>query len=157
MNASRSVCVLSMLLVCGCTTTATRDYRAAEEPKILEAALLQQLTSRDTNRVVFVSFSDSQRRFDPPDSFIERLSAAGVPARKASQSTTDDHTLVVDRTTREPGAIYSAALVRWVNNLKVEVSRGVHIASLAGGATTSVMEKKDGEWRETKIKRMLTY
>jgi hypothetical protein len=78
MSTPRVLCLLSLLLVCGCTTTATRQYRAAEEPRIVEAALLQQLALRDTNRVVFVSFSDSQyRSIDPPDIVLERLHAAG--------------------------------------------------------------------------------
>lgn len=157
-SAAKSTCLLSVLLLCGCVTTATRNYRAAEEPRVLEAAMLEQLRWYDTNRMVFVSFSDSQRReYDPPDSYLERLNMTGIPARKASQSTRDENASIVDRITREPGAVYSAGVIRWLSNSKVEVRRGHHIASLAGSGTVCVMEKKGGEWEETRVTGMLIY
>ncbi len=49
--------------------------------------LLEGLASRDTNCAVFVAFVDgygTQR--DPSDAMISRIRAAGIPARKASES-----------------------------------------------------------------------
>jgi hypothetical protein len=158
MKARPTLLLLALAVAGGCTTAATRQYRAAEEGKVSEAALLYELTLRDTNRLVFVSLFDSQNRvFDPPDNFVERLQAAGIPARKASQSSRDVHTRVVDKFTGEPGIIYSAGVLRWINNTKVVVRRGCDVANLAGGATDCVMEMKDGKWQETKTERSVIY
>lgn len=138
-------------------TTATRQYRADEEQKIREAVLLEYLTLRDTNRVVFVAFQNPDgSRLDPSDAAISRMHAAGIPARKVSESTTDEHTIVIDKATGKPGVIYYAGVVRWLSNSKVEVITGSTCASLGGGFTVFIMKKKDGRWMRTKTKRMVT-
>ncbi|HWX20569.1 MAG TPA: hypothetical protein VN578_11780 [Candidatus Binatia bacterium] len=158
MKALPVLTLLPLVLACGCTTTITREYRAGEEGRICEAALGKELASRDTNRLVYVAFRDSEyRKFDPPDAFLERLRASGIPARKASESSRDATSRVVDKVTGEPGAIYSASVLRWLNNSKVEAMRGYEAGNLAGGATCCMMKNKGGKWRETKITRVVTY
>jgi hypothetical protein len=157
MTALRLFTLIVALIVCGCTTTATRQYRADEEQKIREAVLLEHLALRDTNRVVFVAFQNPNgSRLDPSDAAISRIRAAGIPARNASESTTDEHTIVVDRASGKPGVIYYAGVVRWFSNSKVEVVTGSTCASLGGGFSTFIMKKEDGRWIRTKTKRMVT-
>jgi hypothetical protein len=157
MSNLRLLTLFAALVACGCTTTSSRQYRADEEQKVREAVLLEHLALRDTNRVVFVSFQDSDgSRVDPSDAVISRFRAAGIPARKASESTTDDHTSVIDKASGKPGVIYYAGVVRWLNNSKVEVIAGSACASLGGGFTEFIMKKGDGGWIRTKIKRMVT-
>jgi hypothetical protein len=124
---------------------------------IREAVLLDHLTLRDTNRLVFISFQHSDgSRIDPSDTAISRIRAAGIPARKASESTTGEHTIVIDKASGKPGVIYYAGVVRWLSNSKVEVITGSTCASLGGGFTVFIMKKEDGRWMRTKTKRMVT-
>jgi hypothetical protein len=93
---------------------------------------------------------------DPSDAVIARFRAAGIPARKASESTRDDHTNVIDKASRKQGIIYYAGVLRWFSNSKVEVVEGVTCASLGGGFDEFIMRKKGGKWIVTKTKRMVT-
>jgi hypothetical protein len=148
--------LLPVVLICGCTTTSTREYRAREEERIREVVLLERLALRDTNRVVFVSFEDSARNFiDPSDAVIARIRAAGIPARKASEAGRDGQTYVVDKASGEVGVIYYAGALRWLSDSKVEVIEGSTCASLCGGFTEFIMTKKDGKWIRTRTKRMV--
>ena len=157
MSTARLLAFVVALVACGCTTASTRQYRADEAQKIRESVLLEHLALRDTNRVVFVSFQDSDgSRIDPSDAVISRIRAVGIPARKASESTTDEHTVVVDRASGKPGVIYYAGVVGWLSSTKVEVIAGSTCASLGGGFTVFVMKKEDGRWTRTKTKRMVT-
>jgi len=157
MSALRFLTLLAVLVLCGCTTVSTRQYRADEEQKIREVVLLEDLALRDTNREVFVAFQDSDAsRIDPSEAVISRIRAAGIPARKASESTRDQHTIVIDKASGNPGVIYYAGVLRWVNDAKVEVIAGSTCASLSGGFTELVMEKREGKWIRTKTKRMVT-
>jgi hypothetical protein len=149
--------LVPLVLACGCVTSASRAYRANEEPKIREEVLLEHLALRDTNRVVFLAFFDSvNKQIDPSDKFLQRVHALGIPARKASQAARDDQTRVVDRTTGELGVIYYAGVHRWLSNSSVEVTQGVTCASLGGGFSEFIMKKKDGKWTRTKTKRVVT-
>src|ERR1041385_4251530 len=104
--------LLTAVFLSGCATRATQQYRAGEEEKIREAVLLDYLALRDTNRVVFVSFSNSAgNHADPSDAVIARIRAAGIPARKASEATRNNHTIVIDKTSGEPGVIYYAGVL----------------------------------------------
>jgi hypothetical protein len=138
-------------------TSSTRQYRADEEQIIREAVLLDHLALRDTNRLVFISFQNSDgSRIDPSDTAISRIRSAGIPARKASESTTGEHTSVIDKASGNQGVIYYAGVVRWLSNSKVEVITGSTCASLGGGFTVFIMKKEDGKWMRTKTKRMVT-
>jgi len=157
MNAMRVLTLLLAVVACGCTTTATREYRASEEQRIREAVLSEYLGSRDTNRIVFVAFQNSDgSRADPSDVVISRLRTAGIPAQRASDSATDEHTVVIDRATGKPGIIYYAGVVKWYSNSKVEVVGGCRCASLGGGFSVFIMKKEDGRWKRTKTKSMVT-
>jgi hypothetical protein len=157
MSALRFFTLLAVLVLCGCTTVSTRQYRANEEQKLREVVLLEHLASRDTNRMVYVAFRHSDgSRIDPSEAFISRICAAGVPVRKASESTRDEHTMVIDKASGKPSVIYYAGVLRWLNNSKVEVIAGGTRASLGGGFTEFVMEKREGKWIRTKTKRMVT-
>lgn len=157
MTALRLTALFAALIACGCTTTATLQYRVCEEQKIREAVLLEHLALRDTNRVVFVAFRNpSGGRLDPSDAVVSRIRAAGIPARKASESTTDEHTIVIDRSSGQRGVIYYAGVVRWFSNSKVEVVTGSTCASLGGGFSVFIMKKEDGRWIRTKTKRRVT-
>lgn len=157
MPNTRFILFLAALLLCGCTTVSTRQYRAAQEQKILEAVLLQQLAHPDTNRLVFIAVQDPAGNcIDPPDALISSLRAVGIPARNLSESTRDELTTVIDKATGKPGAIYYAGVLRWRSNSKVEVIMGTISASFGGGFTEFVMEKREGRWVRTKTKRMVT-
>jgi hypothetical protein len=84
------------------------------------------------------------------------IHAAGIPARKASESATDEHTIVIDRVSGKPGVIYYAGVIRWFSNSKVEVIAGSTCASLGGGFSVFIMKKENGRWIRTKTKRMVT-
>jgi hypothetical protein len=155
--ASRFLPFLALLVLCGCTTVSTRQYRADEEQTILEAVLLDNLASWDKNRVVFVATQTPDGTcIDLPDAVISRIRAAGVPARNASESTTDEHTAVIDKASGNPGIIYYAGVLKWSGKSKVEVVAGTTCASLGGGFTKFIMKKRDGKWIRTKIKIMVT-
>jgi hypothetical protein len=157
MNTVRLFMLFAALVPCGCTTTLTQQYRADEEQKIREAVLMNHLVLRDTNRIVFVSFQDSNGgRFDPSDAVISRIRAAGIPARKASESTTDDRTVVIDKASGKPGVIYYAGVTKWMSSSKAEVIEGSTCASLGGGFTVFMMKKEGGRWIRTKTKRVVT-
>jgi hypothetical protein len=157
MTALRFITLIFALVASGCATTATRQYRADEEQKILEAVLLEHLACRDTNRIVFVAFQNADgRRLDPSDAVISRIRATGIPARKQSESTTNEHTIVIDKASSKPGVIYYAGVVRWLSNSKVEVITGSTCASLGGGFRVFVMQKEDGRWMRTKTRRIVT-
>lgn len=157
MSAFRFLTLLAVLVFCGCTTVSTQQYRADEEQKIREAVLLEQSALRDTNLALYVAFQDSHgSRIDPSDAAISRIRAAGIPARKASESTRDQHTVVIDKASGKPGVIYYAGVLRWLNDSKVEVIAGSTCASLGGEFTEFVMEKRGGKWTRTKTKRMVT-
>ena len=154
MTTLRLLTFLPMVLFLGCTTVATRQYRADEEQKILQNVLLAEMEVRDTNRVVFVAIRQADgSHIDPPDAVISTIRAAGIPARKASQSTRDEHTAVIDRGGGQPGIIYYAGVLRWLSNSKVNVVSGSDVAFLGGGFTEFTMEKRQGNWIRTKTKR----
>lgn len=157
MNSLRMLTFLAAVLLSGCATTSTRQYRAREEEIIREAVLLERLLSRDTNRLVFVYFKDSALNpIEPSDAVIARIRTAGIPARKASESTTDDHTVVIDKATGKQGVLYYAGVLKWSGNSEVEVIEGSTYASLWGGFTEFIMRKKDGKWVKTRTKRIVT-
>jgi len=150
--------LISLLFVGGCATRHTLEFRSSEEINIRETALLHELAFRDTNRVVFVSFSDSQGHpFDPLSDFLQRLHAAGIPAREGSQSSMDSRGGVADKVTGESGVVYSAGIIRWISDSRVEVRRACHAGNLAGGATHFIMKKKGDKWQETKTTRQVIY
>lgn len=156
-NAARLVTLLTVVVVCGCATSSKQRYHVEEEQRIREAVLLEHLTSRATNRVVFVSFLESTGKFiDPSDDFIVRIRSTGIPARKASESATDNQTRVIDKTRGDLGVIYYAGVRRWYGNSKVEVITGSICASLGGGCWEFFMERQNGKWVRTKTKKMMT-
>ena len=85
-----------------------------------------------------------------------RASVAGTLARKASESTTDEHTIVIDKASGKPGVIYYAGVVRWFSNSKIEAVTGSTCASLGGGFTVFIMKKESGTWIRTKTMRIVT-
>ena len=144
MNVYRLLTLSAAILACGCTTTSKRQHRAQEEERIREAVLLESLALRDTNRVVFVSFRDPARNLiDPSDAEIARIRATGIPARKASEASRDEHTVVIDKASGQPGVIYYAGVLKWFSSSKVEVIEGSTCASLGGGFTEFIMEKRE--------------
>lgn len=158
MCIARRLTLFAAILTCGCMTTSTRQYRAAEELKVREAVLLEYLAFRATNRVVFVSFLNPDRHHvDASDEAISRLRAAGIPARKASESTWDDQSNVIDQATRGPGIVYYAGVLKWLGNSKIEVITGTMCGSLCGGFTEFVMKRENGKWRFAKEKMRMTY
>jgi hypothetical protein len=157
MNTVRAVTLLFALVACGCMTTSTRQFRASEQQRIREVVLLEHLALRDTNRLVFVSFQNSGGSYiDPSDAVISAMRTAGIPAQKASESTINVHTVVIDKVTGKPGVIYYAGVARWLSNSKVEVVRGNTCGSLGGGFTVFIMKKEHGRWTRTRTKRSVT-
>jgi hypothetical protein len=156
-TAGRTITLLVLFTASGCMTLSPRQYRIEEEARIREGVLLEDLGLRDTNQVVFVSFFNSDgSHIDPSDAVISRMHAAHIPARKASESTTDEHGFVVDKVTGKRGVIHYAGVVRWLRNSKVEVISGITCARLGGGFSEFIMKKEDGKWIRTRTKRTIT-
>jgi hypothetical protein len=147
-----------LLLTGSCVPRHTLESRALEEPKICEALLLEELALRDTNRIVFVAFTDFEgKEFDPPAAVVDRLRSAGIPARNASESVMNSIGGVADNRTGEAGVVYSAGLVRWISDYRVEARRACRAGNLAGGASYCIMRKSNGAWRDGKIVRSVVY
>lgn len=125
---------------------------------VRQAALLDTLSYWDTNRVVFVAFRVSRGHLvDPSDKVIARIRAKGIPARKASEASRDEHETVIDKTNGQPGVIYYAGVQKWISDSKVEVIESADYSSLGGWLNEIIMQKRSGKWVPTEMIKMVGF
>ena len=82
--------------------------------------------------------------FDPPDSFLKRLSDITPPVRPYSSCSRRDDGAFNE--TNKPALIFEIESVRCVDDANCEVDGGYYEASLSASGNTYLLERRAGKW-----------
>jgi hypothetical protein len=104
------------------------------------------IAKRLNSRVYFVSVNGK----DPSDEFLKRFQ--GVPRTvkrmsDAKQTKKPDGGWVIDKKTKQPGIIFSANVIRWLNDSEVEVDGGYHCGGLCASGEVFTVTLENGKWK----------
>jgi hypothetical protein len=121
-----------------------------KDAEVIEAVLrMHPSVTSDDERIYFLTTTpmDKWRAAGDwtalPGGFHERI--ADLEYRPATGAYLRDSS-VFDRQTDNPAWMQWITIKRWISEHEVEVENGVWCCPLGGGASTSVFEKRDGNW-----------
>jgi hypothetical protein len=83
--------------------------------------------------------------FDPPKSFLARLSDIHPPVLPYSFCSSTNAGVIANET-REPALIFTISSVKCADNSHCEVEGGYYEAPLSSSGNTYSLERKDGKW-----------
>jgi hypothetical protein len=111
-----------------------------------EKAIARRLNSR----VYFVSVNGK----DPTDDFLKRLQDIPRNIKKASEGkqTKRFPGWVVDKKTKQPGIVFSANEIRWINDNEVEVEGGYHCGGLCASGDVFTVGCDGGKWKMLSVR-----
>lgn len=113
-----------------------------EEDCIQEAVFRYQIQNPEGHKSSDLFFLSLKEHSDPNYEVVKRLASSSYRVKPISQSV-DEHTVIKDKETGEPGVILTVGKITWVNKTRAEVALSAY--SGFGDAKGYVYELVHGE------------
>lgn len=92
-----------------------------EEDCIEEAVYRYQIQNPEGHQSSDLFFLSVKDRWDPNNEVVERLASSSYRVKPVSQSV-DQHTVIKDKETGEPGVVLTVGHITWIDKSRVEVA-----------------------------------
>lgn len=96
------------------------DWCSVEEDCIVEAVYRYQIENSEGHKPSSLFFLAREEGHNPPNEVVQRLKDASYRVKVASNSV-NQHTVIRDKETGEPGVALTVGKIRWVDKTTVEV------------------------------------